>query len=116
MADRIEQQLQVVVRAACCGGRLMTIPDYQSLMRPLLEFSSDGSEKSIKGAVETLGTKLALSNDDLQTLLPSGKQTIFANRVHWARTYLAKAEALERTRRGHFRIADRGTQLLIENP
>ena len=49
-------------------------------------------------------------------LLPSGKQTLFGNRVHWAKTYLNKAGLLESTRRGHFKIRDRGRQVLASHP
>jgi restriction system protein len=94
----------------------MTIPDYQSLMRPLLAFGSDGSEKNINDAIKGIADQLKLTDDERHQLLPSGKQAIFANRVHWARTYLDKAGAIKRTRRSHFEITDRGKQLLADNP
>jgi len=94
----------------------MPIPDYQSLMRPLLAFASDGCEKNINDAIKGIADQLKLTEDERHQLLPSGKQAIFANRVHWARTYLDKAGAIKRTRRSHFQITDRGTQLLKENP
>jgi restriction endonuclease Mrr len=92
------------------------IPDYQSLMRPLLEFAADGSEKNIRDAVAYLAAQLKLSNEDRDQLLPSGKQTLFSNRVHWARTYLDKAGAIKRTRRSHLVITERGKKLLSEHP
>jgi restriction system protein len=85
-------------------------------MRPLLAFSSDGSEKDIKDAIIQLAKQFELSEDELNQLLPSGKQTIFANRVHWARTYLDKAGAFKRTRRSHFAITERGQKILAEHP
>lgn len=94
----------------------MSIPDYQSLMRPLLAFAADGSEKNINNAIKGIADQLKLSDDERNQLLPSGKQAIFANRVHWARTYLDKAGAIKRTRRSHFEITDRGKQLLADNP
>jgi restriction system protein len=94
----------------------VTIPDYQSLMRPLLAFAADGTEKSIKSAVESLAKELKLSDDDIHQLLPSGKQSMFSNRVHWARFYLTKAGALKRTKHAHFAITERGKKLLAENP
>ena len=94
----------------------MPIPDYQSLMRPLLAFGSDGSEKNINDAINGIANQLGLTEDERHQLLPSGKQAIFANRVHWARTYLDKAGAIKRTRRSHFVITDRGKQLLTDNP
>ena len=94
----------------------MTIPDYQSLMRPLLAYAADGAEKNTKGAIERLATELKLSHDEVHQLLPSGKQSMFANRVHWARFYLDKAGAIKRTKRAHFVITERGKKLLAENP
>ena len=94
----------------------MPIPDYQSLMRPLLAFGSDGSEKNINDAIKGIADQLKLTDDERHQLLPSGKQPIFSNRVHWARTYLDKAGAIKRTRRSHFEITDRGKQLLADNP
>jgi restriction system protein len=94
----------------------MPIPDYQSLMRPLLSFGSDGSEKNINDAINGIANQLGLTEDERHQLLPSGKQPIFSNRVHWARTYLDKAGAIKRTRRSHFVITDRGKQLLTDNP
>jgi len=85
-------------------------------MRPLLAFGSDGSEKNINDAIKGIADQLKLTDDERHQLLPSGKQPIFANRVHWARTYLDKAGAIKRTRRSHFEITDRGKQLLANNP
>jgi restriction endonuclease Mrr len=53
----------------------MTIPDFQSLMRPLLAFAADGGEKSIKGTTDSLAKELKLTDDELHQLLPSGKQS-----------------------------------------
>src|SRR5262249_20024096 len=63
-----------------------------------------------------LADQFHLSDEERETMLPSGKQTILANRVHWARTYLDKAGALRRTRRSHFVVTDRGKKLLAEHP
>jgi restriction system protein len=62
-------------------------------MRPLLAFGADGQEKNINAAIDALAVEFQLTPEDRELLLPSGKQTIFANRVHWARTYLDKAGA-----------------------
>jgi restriction system protein len=94
----------------------LAVPDYQSFMRPLLAFGADGQEKNINDAISALADQFHLSDEGRQALLPSGKQTILANRVHWARTYLDKAGALRRTRRSHFVVTERGRKLLTENP
>lgn len=92
-----------------------TIPDYQSLMLPVLQKSA-GGEQRIGALVLQLADELGLSEAARSVLLPSGKQTVFANRVHWAKTYLAKAGLVESTKRGHFRITQRGTEVLAGNP
>ncbi|MBW4024138.1 MAG: restriction endonuclease [Proteobacteria bacterium] len=93
----------------------MAIPDYQSLMLPVLQASMDG-EVRISDAVEKIASKLSLTLEDRAELLPSGKQTTFANRVHWAKTYLSKAGLLEGTRRGYFKVTPSGKLALDGNP
>lgn len=90
------------------------IPDYQTVMRPVLECAASGETK-IGDAVDKLAEKLGLSADDRAQMLPSGRQTTFANRVHWAKTYLVKAGLAEGTRRGHFRITARGEAALADS-
>jgi restriction system protein len=92
------------------------IPDYQSLMLPLLQYAADGEEHSLRESIEALAKSFSLSENDRMQLLPSGRQPVMDNRVGWARTYLAKAGLLEVTRRGHFRITARGREVLRENP
>jgi restriction system protein len=89
------------------------IPDYQSLMRPVLETAS-GGEVKISDAVGLLAEKVGLSSAERAQLLPSGKQTVFANRVHWAKTYLKQAGLVRQTRRGYFELTDRGKDALGE--
>lgn len=78
----------------------MTVPDFQSLMLPVLKAASQGEVK-VSDVVEKLANDLGLSEEDRAELLPSGRQTTFGNRVHWAR-YLKQAGLVEATRRGHF--------------
>lgn len=88
------------------------IPDYQTLMRPVLKCSESG-EVRIGYVVETLADEFELTQEEREEQLPSGKQATFANRVHWAKTYLAKAGLVESTRRGYFVITQRGKDALI---
>jgi len=91
------------------------IPYYYSLMLPVLRASATG-ERKIGDVVNELADQLNLSEDARSRLLPSGKQTTFANRTHWAKTYLGKARLVTSTRRGHFQITDRGREVLASSP
>lgn len=93
----------------------MAIPKYQSLLLPVLNLASDGAEHRISDVVEQLAEKMGLTEAEREELLPSGKQPIFNNRVHWAKTYLVQAKLLEATRRSFFRITDRGRTVLASN-
>ena len=94
----------------------MTIPDFQSIMLPLLQIAGDGREHSIHEYLDLLASLFSLSEQELNELLPSGKQTSFYNRVSWARTYLAKSGLMEISRRSYYRITERGKQVLKSNP
>jgi restriction system protein len=90
----------------------MTIPDFQSIMLPLLQIAKDGKQHSLQSAIETLADFFHLSEEEQKELLPSGKQTIFANRVGWSRTHLKKAGLLEYPNRAFFQITQQGQELL----
>jgi restriction system protein len=98
------------------GDLIMPIPDYQSLMLPVLEVSSDNQEHSLRETIQILANKFELSDSEKRELLPSGAQPVFDNRVGWARTYLKKAGLLNSTKRGFFKITDRGQEVLKTNP
>jgi restriction system protein len=84
-------------------------------MLPVLQASSKGEVK-IGELVEQLADEFKLTEAERRQLLPSGRQTTFANRTHWAKTFLSKAGLIESTRRGFFQITDRGKKVLGENP
>jgi restriction system protein len=94
----------------------MAIPDYQSIMLPLLKFAGDEKEHSLRETIEALADEFELTGEERTELLPSGQQATFDNRVGWARTYLKKAGLLKSTRRGYYRISERGKQVLEEGP
>jgi restriction system protein len=94
----------------------MAIPDFQSIMLPLLKFSNDGSEHSLEQARKALAQRFELTAEDRADLLPSGRQRRFDNRVAWAKVYLEQAGLLTSPRRGHFVITSSGRQLLLEEP
>lgn len=90
------------------------IPDYQSLMLPLLKLSANGSI-SLRDAVQKLVEEFQLSAEQMVRKLPSG-QAIIYNRTGWAKTELVKAGLVEQPRRGSFNITNRGRALLDERP
>lgn len=93
----------------------MPIPDYQTLMLPLLKLAGDQQEHRLRDAIEQLAAEFALTDEERGTMLPSGTAPMFDNRVGWARTYLKQAALLESRKRGIFSITQRGLQLLSTN-
>lgn len=94
----------------------MAIPDYQTLMLPLLKLAGDKNEHPIGEARDKLADFFNLSEAERNEFLPSGNQRIFDNRVGWARTYLKKANLIEYVKRGVFKITQRGLDVLSQNP
>ncbi len=94
----------------------MSIPDYQSLMLPLLRLVADGTERAFRDAVEKLAVEFSLTDDERAERLPSGTQDVFGNRVGWARSYLKQAGLLAAPRRGVFCITGEGQALLARSP
>jgi restriction system protein len=94
----------------------MAIPDYQTVMLPLLRFLKDGNDHSIGEVVDSLADEFQLSPEERDQLLESGQQTVIRNRAGWARTYLKKAGLIASSRRGSFRITERGQSVLASKP
>lgn len=94
----------------------MPIPDYQSIMLPVLKLASDSNEHKVSDSVEYLAQHFNLSDEEMAELLPSGTQAVFSNRCGWARSYLKQAGLLASPRRGFFKITQRGLDLLKTNP
>ena len=92
------------------------LPDYQTLMLPLLELHGDDSEHTFREVIEALASRFQLNEEERRELLPSGKQFTFDNRVGWARTYLTKAGVLTSPKRSVFRITPRGKEVLAAKP
>lgn len=94
----------------------MSLPKYDELMKPFLIAIQDGEIHTLKEVCATLAKQLQLSSEDLSELLPSGRQTIFKNRVGWAKTYLSQAGLLDSPARGTYVITDAGRKVVAENP
>lgn len=88
------------------------IPDFQTIMMPLLKEIQDGKEYHFRQIVEKLAIVFGLTEEERRELLPSGQQPVFDNRVGWARTYMLKAGLLESPRRGFIKITERGKEVL----
>jgi restriction system protein len=92
------------------------VPDFQSLMLPLLQIAADGKEHALADARDRLGSESKLTPAEQEERLPSGRQSRFANRVAWAKVYLEQAGLLRSPRRGHFVISERGREVLKAPP
>ena len=88
------------------------IPDYQTLMRPLLECIQDGQEHLFKNVIEQLADRFELTQEEREQLAPSGHSALFSGRVGWAKTYLKKAGLLEQRKRGILSITSLGIKAL----
>jgi len=97
-------------------GAAVAVPDFQSLMRPTLAALADGSEKTQAELRDQIATEFALTTEDREELLPSGRQAAFANRLGWAITYLVKTGLLTRPKRGVAKVTDRGLDVLAKHP
>lgn len=96
---------------------VMSIPDFQSLMLPVLELLGDGQERrTVPDVTGQIAAQSELTPEDHQRMLLSGSQSIYVNRIHWAVTYLTKASLLRRPTRGRVQITDLGLAALAKKP
>jgi restriction system protein len=93
----------------------MAIPDYQTLMLPVLKACAL-REVRIADVIDELSAEFGLTDEERDQLLPSGRQTTFSNRIFWARTYLGKAALVTSAGRGRYSISERGRAVLAKNP
>lgn len=94
---------------------MMAIPDYQTLMLPLLTIAAAG-ETRIPVAAEAIADRLGLTEAEREEMLPSGKQRLLHNRVHWAKFYMSKAGLIESPKRGILVASATGKALLATRP
>jgi len=94
----------------------MAIPDYQTIMLPLLQQLGDGQSRSNSETLESLSRHFRLSEEERKELLASGRMTVFSNRVAWAKVYLKKANLISSPERGVYQITARGQEVLAQNP
>ena len=94
----------------------MPIPDFQSLMLPLLEHVADGREYTIAGSRDILAQRYNMTEEERNQRLPSGAANTFYNRLAWAKIYLERAGLLTKVKRGVFKISASGSELLRNPP
>ena len=92
------------------------IPDFQSIMLPLLKQIRDGKEYKLDIVVDLMAKEFRITDDERKELLPSGQTFVFGSRVGWARTYMKKAGLIDTPKRGYMKITDIGLNVLKQNP
>lgn len=92
------------------------IPDYQSIMLPLLRYISDSKEHRMRDVTDGLAKQLGVTEEEKKELLPSGAAPVFYNRTAWAKTYLKKAGLIDSPKQGIVVITPRGIDVLKRNP
>lgn len=93
----------------------MPIPDYQTLMRPVLKCFADGA-RNVAETLPHLMAEFGITEEEAEELIPSGRVTVLSNRAHWARTYLSKAGLLQSPKRNEHEITELGRKLLSAHP
>lgn len=94
----------------------MPIPDYQTVMLPLLRILADGAERRVRDVRDLIIAEFNLTQEEREQLLPSGQMTVIGSRVGWAKTYLKNAGLVDNQSRGRLRITDAGRRVLAERP
>lgn len=94
----------------------MPIPNFQSIMLPLLKYTSDQKEHNMRDAETYIVNYFKVSEAESKQKTPSGLQRTIYNRVHWAKTYMVRAVLLVVPRRGAFQITQRGLDVLKTEP
>jgi restriction system protein len=93
----------------------MAIPDYQTLMLPVLRAAAE-QEKKVADVADQIADQIGLSSEDRAAMLPSGRQRLLHNRIHWSKFYLTKAGLIRSPSRGRFVATEEGRKLLATNP
>ncbi|MHA1917156.1 MAG: winged helix-turn-helix domain-containing protein, partial [Candidatus Ranarchaeia archaeon] len=94
----------------------MPIPDFQSIMLPLLELLRDRQEYSYREVIEKLAKFFELTKEEKQEKFPKGNEKVFNNKVGWAIFHTKKAQLIKSTQRSYIKINKQGRQLLKQKP
>jgi restriction system protein len=106
---------RLIVEGRAKKGIRVAIPDYQKLMLPVLKLAAEG-EWRVPKAAEKIANQFGLTIDEREEMLPSGRQRVLHNRIHWAKFYLSKAGLIESPQRGLFRATKAGKTALAKSP
>ncbi len=113
--DILRHEISHIIRARI-DRNPMPVPDFQTVMLPALRVLAQQSPRTANEVRANLAAEFSLTEQDLAELLPSGRQTTFANRVAWACSYLKQAGLIGSPRRGTYEISERGRAILSESP
>ncbi len=91
------------------------IPDYQTLMLPVLRLAAEG-EARVADVADRIANDLGLTAEEREQMLPSGRQRVLHNRIHWANFYMSKAGLIGSPARGRFVATEKGRALLASGP
>ncbi len=95
----------------------MSLPqNFQTIMLPLLELISDGTNHKMNDVTESLSKHFNLSEEEKKLQYPSGSAYIFQNKTRFARLYLLKAGLIEDPQRGFIKISKSGSEILSKKP
>lgn len=94
----------------------MPIPDFQTVMLPLLESLADGRVWTMREVTEHLSKRYNLTDEEFNELLPSGKARLFSNRVAWAKTHMKIAGLIDNPNRGRISLSEVGRAVLAKKP
>lgn len=94
----------------------MAIPDFQTLMLPLLKVLADKQEYAMREVTTLLSDQFQLTEDERNLSSAVSGQGVMYNRTAWAKTYLKRAGLIEQPRRGYFRISERGEKVIESSP
>ncbi|MEQ9012076.1 restriction endonuclease [Algiphilus sp.] len=94
----------------------MAIPDFQTLMRPVLEYVGGAEHRKVPDIYAAMVAQFELTPDEQEQLLPSGRVTVMRNRVAWSLAHMKMAKLLDSPARATYRITERGKQLLATGP
>jgi restriction system protein len=92
------------------------IPDYQSVMLPILKILGDNKPYSVKALFNLVAKEFKLTDEELKLLMPNGRTTLFKSRVYWANSHLKKSGLVFNPEKYYFQITERGLSLIKTNP